>query len=337
MNKLIISEFEKLTKQIDHDIDNSKNSNERMKNLFRLKQIGNALNIIKNYKQKISSGIQLKDVKGIGKGVISRIDEILGHGKLSEITMQTQDINISNSIDELKEIYGIGDKMANDLVKNYDIKSVEELVKANKNGDIKLNNNVLVGLKYRKKYKQQIPRCEMQKMETYIQTIAKKINGKLEVRICGSYRREKPFSNDIDCMLAHPSIVSKDDILNKKNYLHKFIEYLKDEEFIVDSLTSDTVDTKFMGFCQYKKKPIRRIDIRYIPYESYYSALLYFTGSGSFNQAMRKEAKKKGYKLNEYGLFKIKSDDTYKIIKVKSEKDIFKKLGMDYVEPKDRL
>lgn len=337
MNKLIISEFEKLTKQIDHDIDNSKNSNERMKNLFRLKQIGNALNIIKNYKQKISSGIQLKDVKGIGKGVISRIDEILGHGKLSEITMQTQDIDISNSIDELKEIYGIGDKMANDLVKNYDIKSVEELVKANKNGDIKLNNNVLVGLKYRKKYKQQIPRSEMQKMETYIQTIAKKINGKLEVRICGSYRREKPFSNDIDCMLAHPSIVSKDDILNKKNYLHKFIEYLKDEEFIVDSLTSDTVDTKFMGFCQYKKKPIRRIDIRYIPYESYYSALLYFTGSGSFNQAMRKEAKKKGYKLNEYGLFKIKSDDTYKIIKVKSEKDIFKKLGMDYVEPKDRL
>ena len=45
-----------------------------------------------------------------------------------------------------------------------------------------------------------------------------------------------------------------------------------------------------------------------------------------------------GYKLNEYGLFKLKKDETYsdKPVKVKSEKDIFKKLKLDYLEPHER-
>ena len=46
---------------------------------------------------------------------------------------------------------------------------------------------------------------------------------------------------------------------------------------------------------------------------------------------MRRKAKKLGYKLNEYGLYK--NDDK---IEIKSEKDIFKKLEMHYLKPKDR-
>ena len=52
------------------------------------------------------------------------------------------------------------------------------------------------------------------------------------------------------------------------------------------------------------KDIIIRIDIRLIPYNSLYYSLLYFTGSGDFNQRMRKLAKKLGFKFNEYGLFK---------------------------------
>ena len=87
-----------------------------------------------------------------------------------------------------------------------------------------------------------------------------------------------------------------------------------------------------MGFAQLKENPIRRIDIRYIPYDSYYSALLYFTGSAELNKKMRIIAKNKGYKLSEYGLFK---DDGTKL-DIKSEEDMFKKLNMDYIEPKFR-
>lgn len=338
MNKEIIAEFEKLVRQIEHDIDVGKNQKNKTTNLFRLKQISYALNIIRNYTSIITSGEQLKDIKGIGKGTIDRVNEILTNGYLKEITIKSEDIKESNAIDEIKEIYGIGDKMANEIVKKYKIKTITGLEKAHKTGKISLNNNVLMGLKYYKIYEQKIPRNEMTRMEKYVQSVAKKINKKLEVIICGSYRREKPFSNDIDCMIVHPSIVTKNDIHCKKNYLHLFIEELKNNEFIVDSLTSDTVETKFMGFCRISdKKPVRRIDIRYIPHDSYYSALLYFTGSGTFNQRMRRNAKKLGYKLSEYGLFKKINDDKYKMVKVSSEEDIFRKLNMEYVEPKDRI
>ena len=336
-NAEIISEFEKLVRQIAYDIENEIDNKKKIINLFRLKQISNALTIIKKYSTVIKAGKDLEGTKGIGKGIISRIDEILDKGSLSEITLKIKDIEASKYIDEFKEIYGIGEKKAHELVTKYGIKSVNSLKKAYAKGKIHLNSNVIMGLKYYGLYKQQIPRAEMQKMEKYIQNTAAQINNKLEVRICGSYRRKKPFSNDIDCMLSQPSIKTRDDLKNKKNYLYKFIEALKDDMFIVDSLTSEEVETKFMGFCKYSAKlPVRRIDIRYIPYESYYTSLLYFTGSGLFNQNMRQEAKKIGYKLNEYGLYK-KVGEIFKLVKVKSEEDIFDKIGMNYVLPEKRI
>jgi DNA polymerase/3'-5' exonuclease PolX len=97
---------------------------------------------------------------------------------------------------------------------------------------------------------------------------------------------------------------------------------------------------------------IRRIDVRFLPYRSLPTALLYFTGPGDFNQKMRMIAKKKGYKLNEYGLYKesdakIKNGsvskkekngvDTVGQIKVTTEADVFKILGLKYLPPEERL
>ena len=49
-----------------------------------------------------------------------------------------------------------------------------------------------------------------------------------------------------------------------------------------------------------KKYEFRRIDIRLLPYDQYYCALLYFTGSDMFNKNMRGVALEKGFTLNEY-------------------------------------
>jgi DNA polymerase/3'-5' exonuclease PolX len=51
---------------------------------------------------------------------------------------------------------------------------------------------------------------------------------------------------------------------------------------------------------------------------------------------MRGIAKRKGYILNQYGLFKMPVNDSSTPVKVKSEKDFFKILEMPYVIPKDR-
>jgi DNA polymerase/3'-5' exonuclease PolX len=90
-----------------------------------------------------------------------------------------------------------------------------------------------------------------------------------------------------------------------------------------------------MGICQLSSKlPMRRIDIRFFAKESYYTALLYFTGSGDFNKQMRRVAISMGYKLNEYALTDVKNK---KKIKITSEKDVFDKLNMEYLPPSLRM
>lgn len=335
-NKKLIDEFDRLVKSVSYDIDHETNKTEKSKNIFRLKQFANALDIIKKYDKTIKSGSDLKGIKGIGEGIMKRIDEILESGKLEEIKSTEEHITEIEDVEKLKEVYGIGDKVAYDLVSKHNIHNVNELKKAYKNGDVTLPNNIVVGLKYFDTYKQKIPRKNMIKIDKYLQKIAQKTDPKLEVIICGSYRRQRDFSNDIDCMILHPDIVKMKDLKNNPSYLTAFVKTLREDKFLYDALTSDEVETKYMGFCRGVKSIVRRIDIRYMPYDSYYSALIYFTGSGAFNQRMRQLFKRAGYKLNEYGLYKLDGDKK-KRIPLKSEKDAFDILDMPYVPPKERL
>ena len=168
----------------------------------------------------------------------------------------------------------------------------------------------------------------------------KSISKDLNVIVCGSYRRKKITSNDIDVLLTHNKInTDNQKDKSKINYLLEFVNKLKENKILKDDLTDGEIKTKYMGFSKLNRKPVRRIDIRFVPKRSYYPALLYFTGSYQLNQDMRQIAKSQGYKLNEYGLYKIIEKDgktVEKFIKVKSEKDIFDKLDMDYVNPEER-
>ena len=158
----------------------------------------------------------------------------------------------------------------------------------------------------------------------------------LQMVICGSYRRKKPTSGDIDILLYHDSI--KDEKTAKKsNHLTLFLKLLISKKFITDHLTAIDNPTKYMGFCKFKEYH-RRIDIRLIPKNSVGSAMLYFTGSGDFNKSMRTYALKKGFTINEYGIYKLKPNGEKGLkIRTKTEADIFKALKLDYVEPEDRI
>ena len=332
MNKNIIIEFEKLLKQITYDINTASSKKEETTNTFRYRQISNVINIIKKYNKKIKQGSDLKGIKGIGKGTMTRIDEILDKGYLKEININNQNNENIKYIKNLADVIGIGPKKASELVFKHNIKSVDDLIKKHLQKKIKLNEKILLGLKYYKKCKTDIPRSEITKIDTYLQKKITHVNLRLFGIICGSYRRLKNKSGDIDLLIVHPDIKTLKKLKSSKvNYLHLLIKSLKNDKFIVDDMTDKNPVNKYMGFCKYKNNPVRRIDIRYIPYESYYAALLYFTGSGDFNKVMRMKAISLGYKLNEYGIYK-----NGKRIKVESEKDIFDELGMEYVKPENR-
>lgn len=332
-NKEIIKWFEFLVRQIEFYVD-VKTGKDKLIYSYKLKSISEALDVIRKIKFKIKSGSDVKDYKGIGKGTIDRIDEILNTGKLSEI----KDADISGQhldyVDELMKVFGIGRIKAYELYTKYNIKSLAELKDAVKKGKIELPEIISKGLEYVDKIEVSIPRSEMDDNYSKLIMIGIKTDPNMDVRVCGSYRREKQVSNDIDVILSHPDIITNDHA-KKSSIMKKFIDTLKKEKHIIESLTSENVHTKYMGIFRLNPKlPLRRIDIRFIPQESYYTALLYFTGSGDFNRRMRGVALSMGYTLNEYRLL---NDKTGKPINVESEKDIFDKLNMEYLQPKDRI
>ena len=134
MNTNILHEFNRLIAFIQEDIDKltaEKNLKALTANQFRLKQIKNVLNILKNYSTKITidNYIELKDINGIGKGTIDRIKEILLTGKLSELGNFVDNKKDKNkTIEDLESVVGIGHTHAIELY-NKGIISVKQLKK----------------------------------------------------------------------------------------------------------------------------------------------------------------------------------------------------------------
>ena len=206
-----------------------------------------------------------------------------------------------------------------------------------------LNYGQLVGIKYFNDIEQRIPRDEIDIINKMLKKCLKKMNKDLKMDVCGSYRRGKENSGDIDVLICHPLIKEKEDLecLND-NILLKLVMFLSKAGFLTEHLTIKG-NTKYMGLCRLKGYQYhRRIDILFKPYNCYASSLLYFTGSGDLNKIMREHAIRKSMKLNEYGLFKMKFnksknqlEEDYRI-ECQTEKDIFEKLEMDYKTPKNR-
>ena len=349
MNTILITQFERLIAFIREEADEFQQKKELKKvqvNQFRIKQLAVVLSILKKYPKeiKLDNVDDLKDISGIGKGSLERIKEILSIGTLKELGSFV-DVKKTkrDAIENLEEIIGVGRAKALEFVEQ-GITTVNELLEKIKNNEIKVNDKILLGLKYYGKYKMNIPRSEMDEYNVLLKHMVKKINKTLGLsekdeyvlELCGSYRREKAFSNDIDVLIS-----KKDTLATSKtqNHLERFVNKLKNpmkhndnKPLLIDSMTDKKIKTKYMGFCKYLNNPPRRIDIRFINYDSYPAALLYFTGSQQMNVKMRQIAKKKGYKLSEYGLF----DKNNKPIKVSSERDIFYALGMEFLAPRLR-
>ena len=300
--------------------------------MYRLRSTTKVIKQLEKYGKEIKSSEQLKGIEGIGKHSLQRIDEILKTEKLSEIKIDENTDKYLKFIAELEEVFGIGRKKAYDLFKNHNITSIKELKEKFKKEEIQLPDNIIKGLKYVDKIKGNIPRKDIDQLSEILVDTTMEISPKLFGITCGSYRRQKQTSNDIDFIIVHSDLETKDDITkHSKNYLEIFISKLKQKKIIVDSLTGENVQTKYMGICKLNGV-LRRIDIRYISNESYYSAILYFTGSKDNNTKMRQIALTMDYTLNEYGVY----DENNKMIPVNSEKEIFRLLGMEYLSPEKR-
>lgn len=96
--------------------------------------------------------------------------------------------------------------------------------------------------------------------------------------VCGSYRRQKPTCADLDILVKCESL------------------YWFEEPPFCDIRWRGDKKISFI----YNEVPV---DIKAVPEESWGAGLLHHTGNNLFNIYLRSQAKKKGLKLNEYGLF----------------------------------
>jgi len=167
----------------------------------------------------------------------------------------------------------------------------------------------------------------------------------IKFEVAGSYRRGKLVSHDIDIVLVKgkkganiiDSFISA--INSRSNALHIYPPFARGEDKIsvLFELTVP-IELQFIPLIEDKmtttKKVRMKVDIFLCEKKDFIYTLLFAIGSGAFNVRMRAVAKKRGYLLNQHGLFDRK---TGKQIPLKNEKELFKFLRMTYKTPEERV
>jgi DNA polymerase/3'-5' exonuclease PolX len=267
----------------------------------------------------ITSYDDVASLEGIGARIKENIKEILATGSLKSAE-NAKEIYHLDTLDTLMKIYGVGPAKAKSLVEEHKVASIADLREKLKSNPKLLNDNQKAGLKYYEDLLLRIPREEMEEHQSLLLS---NIPKKTDAEIVGSFRRGAANSGDIDMLIRG----------NDPSLLHEFAMTLQTKEYIKFILAMG--DKKILAISQLPGKPARRLDLLLTPPDEYAFAILYFTGSDTFNVAFRQHALERGYTLNEHALTPL-TNASPAPPPMKTEEDIFKFLGLVYTPPNER-
>lgn len=269
------------------------------------------------YKKDGKAG--LMKLPGIGKGLADKIEEYIKTGKIRKY----EELKRKYPIDmrALTSIEGVGAKKAIALYRKLgvkDIKTLKDAVQKHKIADLagfgqRSEEVIQKGLDLLEKSKGRMLLGDaLPVAESMVDKLLK--SGLVESAVvAGSARRMRETVGDIDILALSGKGTEVMDFFTKISEV---------SDTIVKGPTKTSVSLKIGLNC----------DLRVIPSESFGAALQYFTGSKDHNVQVRTIAVRKGYKLNEYGLFNSKG----KLIPTKDEEAIYEKLGMQWMPPEMR-
>ncbi|MBN1326086.1 DNA polymerase/3'-5' exonuclease PolX [Candidatus Falkowbacteria bacterium] len=296
---------------------------------FRVIAFERAADVISNLTKDIEDiytqgGIKaLEEVPGVGQGIAERIEELLKTGKMKDYQKLTSEFPEKMLV--LTDVPGIGAKTAFAFFKKLKIDSIAKLEKAAKSGAVsKLSHfkeksvkNLLRGIE---QYKARAKEQERMLLTTADQLAGQALSylkrNKLVKRAdaVGSLRRMKETIGDIDLIISTPKP-------------QEVVNYFAKAPFIKNILSKGNTKISITH-----NKNIR-IDVEILPELDYGSLLQHFTGSKEHNVHLRTWAEKRGLSISEYGIKDLKKK---KLHHFSNEKDLYKFLGMQYIEPELR-
>ncbi|WP_456431213.1 DNA polymerase/3'-5' exonuclease PolX [Nitratifractor sp.] len=292
-------------------------------NPFRIRAYRNAARTIEtsgyDFTKLVKEGYDLSQLPDIGERIAKKIAEIVTTGKLSKLEEVKKEF--PPHILDLLKIEGIGPKRARALYEQLGIGSLEDLKKAAEahkirelpGFDVKTEEKILKGVVLYKKEGRRFLYAEAEPYAMELYDYLKKHEAIHQLTIAGSFRRRKETVGDLDIL------ATSDDPLGTMDH---FVGFDKVKEVVSKGDTRSTIILENN----------LQVDFRCVTDLSYGAALHYFTGSKPHNIAIRKMAVEKGWKVNEYGVF----DETMQRIAGKTEEEIYRLFGMDYIEPELR-
>jgi DNA polymerase (family 10) len=259
---------------------------------------------------------RLQELPGIGEKIAGKIEEIVETGSLEYLDNLKKQFPID--YDALMAVEGLGPRSIKQLYNELGVKNLDDLEKNAKRHRIrrlrgmgeKTERKILINLDFARK-------STGRNLLGHILPVAQKIKEDLSgndlvfrVEIAGSIRRRKETVGDIDILVTTKNPGEVSDYFTSMDLV---------DDVVVSGPTKSTVRLKESGI---------DVDLRVFDDKSFGSAMMYFTGSKETNIELRKIAIAKGLKLSEYGVFK--GDE---LLAGRTEEEVFKSLGMEYIEP----
>jgi DNA polymerase (family X) len=297
---------------------------------FRIRSYRNAAQAIENHSEQIKDIIadpkKVLAIAGIGKGMLSNLQELLKDGKL---TLQTELLaKYHPSMLQLLRVQGLGPKTIALIWSAYKVCDLDGVAQLAREGKIrtlprmgeKHETKLLKAIEdYRRiggRYLIDAAEQEAEKLTEYLQ----KYPGIDKITQAGSLRRGRETVGDLDILVTGKCCVNEED-------RQKAIAYVAKYPPLMEVIASG--DNKI----SFRLRSGMQVDVRLLPPESFGAAMQYFTGSKAHNVALRQRALKMGYTLNEYSLSTLEGE---KPVAGKTEDEIYAKLKLDCIPPEMR-
>ena len=263
---------------------------------------------------------ELRKIPGIGHDLAEKIKEYVTTDHLEFYEELKKEV--PHSLVEMLSVPSLGPKTVKMLFEKLKINNIDKLEQLAKKGELKglpgiqakTEENILKGIAMVRRRTDRFP---IGRVLPIAEDILKKLKDAApvkEIALAGSLRRWKDTIKDID-MLA----TSRD----PKKVMNVFTRLPHVKEVLMKGPTKSSIVTR----------ENIQVDLRVVEEDSVGAALAYFTGSKAHNIRLREMAVKKGLKINEYGVFDVK---TNKKIGGKNEADIYKALGLLFIPPELR-